>query len=547
MTLISKTKVPHIGPINADIFILGEAPGGDEDFNRTPFVGRSGEFLDYQLSLAGIKRSDCRIGNVCNYRPKDNKWHYLEGSKELDEGIRELTTFLRENNPKVIIALGNEALRFLCGHGGISNWRGSVLRYDKSYVVPTYHPAYALRDGSMAPQIQFDIQRAKKVLVNGYKLPKREFIIDPNPFQIQTVLPRIKEERFITGDIESIKGTTHILCMGFGYSATEAIIFKNKYPVGQLDPEFVMNVQMFLDTCKDITFQNGLFDIEMLRINSIRVPLEKYSFDTMYAQRVLEPELPIGLDFITSLYTDEPYYKDEGKENSARFKDTLWEYNGKDCICTFQARVAQEVLINEDPFFKKTLEFQMRMTRVALMFQENGMLLDLDRMKFMKDEVQKRIDTYSEMFYAVAGFKCNIASHKQVKEILYEKLSLPIRTDKDDKVTSGEDAIVSLIGYVQKKIEDLKTDKGKEPWIRKLGVLKLLLLIRGYQKLVSSYLDISYSNDGRVRSSWKVAGTETGRWSCANYVDGSGFNAQTPPREILEIEVKDASHQESQV
>ena len=102
-----------------------------------------------------------------------------------------------------------------------------------------------------------------------------------------------------------------------------------------------------------------------------------------------------------------------------------------------------------------------------------------------------------------------------------------------DKTFTDEDAIVSLLATVEKRIQDLKTEAAKQPWQIKLASLKLILRIRGYDKLLSSYIKINISHDGRARSWYKFWGTETGRWSASSWYDKTGLNGQTIPRESV--------------
>lgn len=534
---LSNKKVPHIGPITAPIFILGEAPGRDEDDLGEPFVGRSGDFLNHCLDLAGIDRADCRIGNVCNYQPHNNDFQLCYGTRQYDESITELSNYLDQRSPKVIIALGNEALRYLKGHAGISDWRGSVLPYGKgSFIVPTYHPATAVRDGTFAPQIIFDLTRAKGILDNGYTPPKHDFIIDPDPGQFEAILEEVKRAKFIAADIESIRDTTHILCFGFALSATRAVCLKNHYPLGRgLEERFVEDVMAVISAAQNLTFHNGGFDTEMLRLNGIYVDADKFRYDTMLAQRVLQPELPIGLDFCASIYTDEPYYKGDGKETGKRIPQTLWEYNCKDCIVTFATQQEQEKLFEVDDTLASDRDFIF--SRIPLMqeFQRNGMLVDEGRRDALKTATERKLADSIEIVAIASGFTLNFRSPKQVKELLYDRLKLPHRTNRKGGLTTDEDAIVSLIQYVQGQYEDKKTDKGRDPWFRKLHTLRSILDIRGNEKLISSYFDAKLSDDGRIRSSYYPAGTDTGRWSCGLYVDGTGLNAQTLPRLEMEI------------
>lgn len=537
MSNISSKKVPHVGPENADLFILGEAPGEDETLQLRPFVGRSGEYLNHLLNLVGISRDAVRLGNVCNYQPRGNDFKLLHGSPQLVEGKTELISYLSSHSPKVILALGNEALKVLTGCDGISKWRGSVLRHNNSFVIPSYHPAYAFRDSQVPPILEFDLQKVKRILKDGYTPPRHYFDTDFDYRQEADLIRRVSECPFITADIESIRGTTHILCIGFALSDEEAVCIRNPYPLGQgVDPNFRRLVTAIVDAARSVTFHNGLFDTEVLRLNNIPIPFDKYDYDTMYAQRVLAPELPIGLDFCASIYTDEPYYKDEGKENSASFKQTLWEYNCKDCIVTYQTRSEQEKIFQSDPLLLNTFRYQMSLVPVASHITSSGMLVDAERINLLKESTQNKLDQDRALIYAINGGNPVLTSSpKQVIDFLHNKLALPTRSNRENKVTTNEDAIVSLISYAQKEMENRKTEKSRQEWFFKVSALKLLLRVRGNEKLLSSYLNVATSPDGRVRGSYKIAGTETGRWSASNYVDGTGFNPQTLPREEIEV------------
>ena len=527
-----RKKVKHVGPAGAEILILGEAPGADEEYLGLPFIGKSGEFLDHMLSYAGIAREECRVANVLNYRPPDNNFESMRGTPEMEESLEELNSYIALHPPKLILCLGNEALMAIMGFGGISKWRGSVLFKGKSFVLPTYHPAAALRQGDMAPQIVFDFKKAKRVLQKGYRTPVHDFHIQPS--DLDYYLPFISSAPFIAVDIESVRDTTHILSIGFAWSATSALVLKNHNPLGEgMEEEFRRSCEAIFDGAKALTFHNGTFDVEVLRINSIPVPLEKYDWDTMFAQRTIAPELPIGLDFCCSIYTDEPYYKDDGKQVGKKVPLTLYTYNATDCIVTWQTRKAQQELMDSSLLWSYKEDHEDIL--VALDMQKNGLLVDQERLAMFDKAIDGKLRIDATMMFMLAGKTFNYASPKQVKELLYDEFKLPVRKNKKGAVTTDEDAIVSLLQYCMSELESRSTPKGQEPWIKKVGVLKMLLKVRGHEKMLSSYIRFSMSDDGRVRGSYNIAGTETGRWSASLYVDGTGFNPQTLPRESIEV------------
>lgn len=539
--MISKRKVPPQGDPSSSILLIGEAPGQEEDDALEPFVGRSGQFLDHALSLSGLSRDNLHIRNVCNYRPDRNDFDLLKGSTQLQEGYDELNDYFSSYSPRIVIALGNEALRYLKGHPGISNWRGSVLPFrNNSFIIPTYHPAAALRDGTLAPQIVHDITRAIKVFNHGYTPPIHDFIIDPDRRQFDELLAEIRDLSFICGDIETAIDSTYIKCMGFSLSRTRAFTIRNNSTDG-LDSSFQNALDRIQESCSNIVFHNGGFDCQQLEINGLDF-WDHFQYDTMLCQRAIEPQLPIGLDYCASIYTDEPFYKTEGKQSGKRVPwSKLAPYNCTDCIVTHATKEAQNLICNSNPLISSERDFIF--SRIPLMreLQSTGLLLDVDRRDAILKKISSELQVSEWIIKETVGATLNFRSHQQQKQLLYDHMKLPHRTDyKTKKLTSDEDAVVSLIQYVQGEIDSKKTEKGKAPWKLKLMALRAFLDIKGHEKLISSYLNAKTRPDGRIHSSYYPGGANTGRWSSGLFVDGSGFNTQTMPRlDKIEIEVRD--------
>lgn len=130
------------GPLDAKIMIIGEAPGAEEEIQGRPFVGQAGKALDKVLDKLGINRKDCYITNVVKIRPEDNR---TPTTDEIDDWRDTLIEEIKHYNPKVIITLGNTALKGVLGKGlKVSKLRGKELKgYNyNQLIVPTYHPSY---------------------------------------------------------------------------------------------------------------------------------------------------------------------------------------------------------------------------------------------------------------------------------------------------------------------------------------------------------------------------------------------------------------------
>jgi DNA polymerase len=145
---------------------VGEGPGREEDLIGEPFVGRSGKLLDRLIHQEmGIDRNGCYIANVVKCRPPGNRDPLPD---EIEACRPYLSAQLELIAPRVIVTLGNFATRFMLGTTeGIRKLRGRSYVRGNSAVVPTYHPAAALRSGAeVVAEMRADLVRAKLLLAD---------------------------------------------------------------------------------------------------------------------------------------------------------------------------------------------------------------------------------------------------------------------------------------------------------------------------------------------------------------------------------------------
>jgi len=154
--------VPGMGPCPADIMIVGEAPGFNEDRQGEPFVGAAGKLLDTLLARIGLGRSDVYITNVLKCRPPQNRDPM---PNEVESCSPYLARQLSLVKPKVVLVLGRHALeRLLPGQGSISRIHGSLVRRGDVAYVPLYHPAAALHNGALVADLEHDFDQVKAYL-----------------------------------------------------------------------------------------------------------------------------------------------------------------------------------------------------------------------------------------------------------------------------------------------------------------------------------------------------------------------------------------------
>lgn len=161
----AKNLVMGDGNVNTEIVLIGEAPGKNEDETGLPFVGAAGKFLNEMLGSAGMERKDIYITNIVKYRPPDNRdplpeekeafWPYL---------VRQLEVI----QPKIVVTLGRHSMEYFLPGQKISAIHGQPKRISfgdgKLVIVPLYHPAAALYNGSMRATLVEDFMKLPKII-----------------------------------------------------------------------------------------------------------------------------------------------------------------------------------------------------------------------------------------------------------------------------------------------------------------------------------------------------------------------------------------------
>ncbi|MGH9237508.1 MAG: uracil-DNA glycosylase [Vicinamibacterales bacterium] len=161
-TLGRRQVVFGVGNPNADLMFVGEAPGADEDIQGEPFVGRAGQLLTKIIEAIDLQREDVYIANVIKCRPPGNR------NPEPDE-VEQCEPFLFRQidiiKPRVIVALGKFAAQCLLKTDApITRIRGREFTYRDAVLIPTYHPAYLLRNPSAKRDVWEDMKKVRAIL-----------------------------------------------------------------------------------------------------------------------------------------------------------------------------------------------------------------------------------------------------------------------------------------------------------------------------------------------------------------------------------------------
>lgn len=156
-----RNAVPGEGNKHADIMIIGEAPGREEDEQGRPFVGKAGKILTKMLEHIGVRREEVYITNIVKCRPPENREPFEDEAKTCMENY--LKKQIELISPRIILLLGNVATRYLLGIKNVSLARGKLIEKEGRYYFATYHPAVALYNPSKEEDLKKDFELFLKI------------------------------------------------------------------------------------------------------------------------------------------------------------------------------------------------------------------------------------------------------------------------------------------------------------------------------------------------------------------------------------------------
>jgi len=515
--MANKRPVPPEGPLDASLVILGEAPGGEEDKHGKPFYeyARTGGLFNRLLPQADINRSQCYIDNAFDINPPGNK---IDRFIKYNPRIKQVNTtqlyqerealmyerLTRLTNKKTIIAMGNVALYATTRLWGIEKYRGSILWSDKCNckVVACIHPAAALRAFLDTYFIIHDFKRGlDQSKFKEYILRNRRYILQPTYEQAMEYLNRVlTNKKFIAYDIEC--GREELSHISFAQEPEEAISIDflrngaNTYTIEE-ETNLILKIAKILE---DPTIRksghNLAFDNWFL--------YEKYGIvvrnfdDSGIGHKVLFPDFRAGLDFVTSIYTDMPYYKDEGK--------AYMNIGGRDIdFCRYSAKDAS-VSVEIMPIIKTDLEsqknmdtylWQKRLIPPLTFMSTRGIRVDTKGWFNKKIELEKEVSQMQDELNTICGREINVKG-ASLKSYLYGEKKIRPST-KMGVVTLDEKALVRIKAKGYREAE-------------------LALEIRRRRTLLEKYLNIRFKggrlvcaynpmvSDGRLSSSTQIIG-----------------------------------------
>jgi uracil-DNA glycosylase family 4 len=532
------------GSPSAPILFIGEAPSSQEVIQGRPFVGPAGQQFNRFLTEAGIVRSDCYIVNTSREPIQDVK--EFRGKNGLTGRGLMLAEDLKARliqaraTPNIIVPLGALATTAATSDSRpIGKIRGSPLPctlLPGNEAIPTIHPAatlsykYGARSGGNYLWRYHIVSDLKKALRHshqpGIQRPDRTLLVGPSFLDAMDFLKEMKQASRVGFDIEVYNH--QVSCISFAADPLLAmsIPFAWDHFTETQEAQLWRSIASVLeDPSIEKVGQFVSFDISFLMFkNHIRT--RGRILDSYIGQRILYPEFPAGLDFLCSIYTDEPYYKDDKKEWTRLDGDyeRFWRYNARDAACCLEVwnnGIEPELMSDQD--FMHTYNLTMRALEPCLFMMLNGIRIDRKRLAETKIQVERELVELQKQLDEVSERPFNPLSPKQCVSYFY--------------------GIKGLKPYINRKTKSPTCDdKALARIIRRDNLLEARLVqqIRGKRKLLSNYLDIDCDPDDRLRCFYNIRGTVTGRLSSSKTVWGTGMNFQNLPPAFKQFLVPDA-------
>lgn len=549
----SKSFNPSVsshGYSSANILFLGGFPAKDDLLSGMALSGYQESMLNGFLKQNHLTLKQCYrsvfIKEQLEYAGSNPKKLKAAFDKIDIQKYQELLfSEIKDICPNVIVPLDDISLSAVFPHinlikkpKGRVHWvdcyRGSILplRSDLQStidaiirVIPTLSPQILNYDYTARSYVQIDF---KRICDNKLKRGPIEEIgliwIAKTYQQLSNFFERgfQKNDGFMTLDIETYGGL--ITCQGFCFDGNEAVavpLSPHYYPEiskGELSLMWLLIAKVLHNKIEKCG-QNVKYDFTINERHGFN--LTNVIHDTMLKASLLYPELPKGLDFLTSIYTDMPYYKDEGKnfDPTKDNKDRILFYNAKDALATHIINKAQDIELEENGLKNLYYDEVAPLICIYKDIDETGILID-EQIK------QQLIFKYSNLYESNLnilrgllnnqGF--NARSPKQVGDLLYEDLKFPKRTKTDEH------------GFKSWKtdkdtLDDLLINFGEQNRLGPFGstIINRVIMCRKLG-MVLTYLKTPLHPGNTFRGVSNLGGTETGRSSFSKSLDETFLN-----------------------
>lgn len=564
------------GPAGGIFFL--EDYGSEEEYNqKKPLIGGNFNLLrkllaPFQVHPDTFYRSvfykERKPELQTEIRRNRFKWHskrWIE-HKDYCTLMLELTLAeLVEIKPRILFLCGENPLNALCERKKIRKYRGSILELadwikikypelSKTLCIPLVPLRDQFWDNHMSTFTQLDLQRGIKFSREQFVHPDKRYILGVcySAGDFFAFLQRCPYPKFRTIDIET--NNSFITCIGFCLDGKEAISVPWIHLKKEEAPFLIKAVAKYIARPIPTVNQNILYDDTILSAWGMQIP--NITGDTMLLAHTLYPEFPKGLDFLTSIYTDLEYYKDDVKDvgdayNPEKYKERLYIYNAKDALTT-HITYSQQL---EDAKELGVLDFYNR--RVMPLFHvykritNTGILVDEPKRRFLISKYDMRLREALEHLQRSLEPDDNInwatfiSSSQQVAYLVYDYLACPEITHWTVSAKTGERKLILSVD--EEALEELIINKISNEAIKK--VLYSIIVCRKYYRMIN-WLSTPYEVDGLMYTWYNQVGTGSGRTSASErpdkfrilkdedgkyYKEKVGYSFQTIPKHGYEL------------
>lgn len=519
------------------------------------------KLLETLLTGANINNQDYYLTSVFkSYDLSKDKLRFAQSYKTLNYE-------LSQNNHNVIVPLGNIALNALTEFKSIYKYRGSILKSTKLEkevkIIPTLHPAAIIRQYESICYTMIDFQRIKKEseFSDFRSLVNRELVINPTFDEIIEELDRLYYKplsQYLSLDIETDMGAIYIKCVGLTDVTTRGFcipfVVKTKILWTSYQEKYIWEkIRKLLTSPKHYKIiQNDAFEYEQLYpwIGEI----SPIYMDTMLGHKLCYPEMKKSLDIIASIYTTEPYWKDDAK-NANWESSILFKYNCKDITVTLESALNIDQELKDLGLYEFFHGYIMPLRRILNRAYQTGIKVDPEILKNHfetqvndYDKYQKILDTYykDHLTKYIENIdpilKCsykpeqglNVNSKPQTNHFLYKVLGMRALKTGNKGSTGDEKALTKLAARNLKYKNEID----------------LILIIRGIRILLSTFLagrfeaktkiwtqdiNLLIDPDGQIRPNHLIGITVTGRLSASKNIYKRGCNIQNQPTLIRDM------------
>lgn len=427
-----------------------------------------------------------------------------------------LSNEIQTLKPYLLVPLGEVGFRWLTGQRGIRKFRGSVLPAINEILLPTSWKVlpilgpspYLNKEYSLRAVTRIDFQKIKQH-VNDSPLPDNKYNtwVCRTAQSLRNFLDRsyAAAPSFLVFDIESSAGLP--TCISFCFDGKESVCIPFLDRDIDIDNRSNMLHLVGRVLASNIPKVNQNIKYDWKILERWRLHVNNVVGDTALAASCIYPEFPKNLGFLTSIYTDIPYFKDEGREfdPSKHKKEQFYLYNAKDSLATSQIYTQQ---IQEVGHFGTVGIYQqlIKLMPIYRRMEDRGILLDEEKRSSLKAKYESLYEIQLlKLRKQLGGAYCNPLSPKQCGKVIFEDMGF---TKIPGVKGTDEKSLEMLIAYGEAR---------RAPVIGKL-VCQSIMDARKVQK-VREMIAIPPYPDGRFRGEYNLGGTENGRTSSSGSID----------------------------